>query len=295
MTAVLSTRASDLPRHTGKVRDVYDLGDRLVLVATDRISAFDWILPNGIPGKGIILTAISLHWFHRLKTPHHVLSTELSAMGAEFAGQPEIFRGRSILVKKTEVIPFECVARGYLAGSGWKEYRSRGSVCGHQLPPGLLESSRLPEPIFTPATKATSGHDENISRAQLRDRIGSELAGRLEELTLGLYSNAAKEALERGIIIADTKFEFGHTPQGELILIDEALTPDSSRFWPLDQHKPGGPQPSFDKQFVRDWLESISFDKQSPPPPLTEDVVERTRMKYIEAARRLGVPLPVSF
>jgi phosphoribosylaminoimidazole-succinocarboxamide synthase len=284
---VLQTEAGTLERKQGKVRDIYDLGDRLVLVASDRISAFDWVLPNGVPDKGRILTGISLFWFSLLDEPHHLISTKLSAMGSEFAGRAEVFAGRSMLVRKTNVVPIECVVRGYLAGSGWKEYQQSGTVCGQRLPAGLKESDRLPEPIFTPATKAQSGHDENISFEQTAQRIGHELAATLRTRSISIYRRAAEFAANKGIILADTKFEFGHTPDGQLLLIDEVLTPDSSRFWPLDQYRVGGPQPSFDKQFVRDWLESVGFDKETTPPAMPEDVIEKTRRKYVEAFEKL--------
>lgn len=286
--AILETEVPGLPRRQGKVRDIYDLGERLVLVATDRISAFDWVLPNGVPDKGRILTAMSLFWFEFLRYEHHVVSTDLSAMGKPFADRPETFAGRSILVRKTRVVPFECVVRGYLAGSGWKEYRTGGTVCGHRLPPGLREGERLPEPIFTPATKAQTGHDENVSIATMANTAGRELTDVLANRSIAIYQRAAAHAQTRGIILADTKFEFGQTDDGKILLIDEVLTPDSSRFWPTDGWKPGGPQPSFDKQFVRDWLESIGFDKQSPPPPMPDDVVARTRAKYLDALELLA-------
>lgn len=287
MQAVTETKAGNLPKTQGKVRDVYDLGDRLVLVATDRISAFDWVLPTGIPDKGRILTGISLFWFELLGEPNHLLSTDLQEMGPEFASQPEIFAGRSILVRKTQVVPIECVARGYLSGSGWKEYRAQGTVCGQALPPGLVESAKLPHPIFTPATKATSGHDENISVERMAELVGPELTAELSRRTLDIYGRASSYASKRGIIIADTKFEFGHTNSGELILIDEVLTPDSSRFWPRTTYKAGGAQLSYDKQYVRDWLESVGFDKESTPPAMPKEVVEYTRQKYVEAYEHL--------
>ncbi|MGL4465488.1 MAG: phosphoribosylaminoimidazolesuccinocarboxamide synthase [Planctomycetia bacterium] len=271
----------------GKVRDVYDLGDRLVLVATDRISAFDWVFPNGVPDKGKILTALSLFWFRTLGVGDQLLATDLAEIGEPFVRRPDIFAGRSILVRKTTVVPIECVVRGYLAGTGLKEYRATGAVCGHQLPPGLREADRLPAPIFTPATKADVGHDENISHARAAEIVGPELAAELERRSLDLYDRAARYALERGIILADTKFEFGETADGRLILVDEALTPDSSRFWPAASYAPGASPPSFDKQYVRDWLESIGFDKQSEPPPLPPDVAWNTRAKYVEAYERL--------
>ena len=287
---VLETHVPGFPRRQGKVRDVYDLGDSLVLVATDRLSAFDWVLPTPIPDKGKILTALSNFWFDFLGEPHHILSTKLSDMPTAFRDRPEIFEGRSVLVKKTEVIPIECVARGYLVGSGWKEYLATGKVCGIELPTGLKHAAKLPEPIFTPATKASVGHDENISEADVRSRIGDDLTDELKKRTLRIYDKANRHAAARGVILADTKFEFGMSPErqrGEPLLIDEALTPDSSRFWPADSWKPDTNPPSFDKQFVRDWLESINYDKASPPPPLPDDVVKKTREKYVEAYERL--------
>lgn len=288
MPVVLETHAGNLPRTQGKVRDIYDLGDRLVLVATDRISAFDWVLPTGIPDKGKVLTRISVFWFEFLGGAHHFLSGDLAQMGDVFAKNPEIFEGRSLLVRKTRVVPIECVVRGYLAGSGWKEYQRDGMVCGHLLPAGLVESDRLPAPIFMPATKAASGHDENISVSRMIDIVGKELTEQLKERSLAIYQKASAHAASRGIILADTKFEFGLTESGEILLIDEVLTPDSSRFWPADQYRPGCPQPSFDKQFVRDWLESVGYDKQSPPPPLPDEVVAKTRAKYVDAFERLS-------
>jgi phosphoribosylaminoimidazole-succinocarboxamide synthase len=270
----------------GKVRDVYDLGDTLAIVATDRISAFDWVMPNGIAGKGRVLTALSLFWFDWLNEPNHLISTNLSDL-------PEAFRqaeleGRTMLVKKTLVVPVECVARGYLAGSGWKEYRERGTVCGIPLPAGLQLASKLPEPIFTPATKAEDGaHDENISFEEMAATVGLQLATELKERTLSVYRRAAEYAATRGIILADTKFEWGHLPTGELILIDEVLTPDSSRYWPAESYAPGASPPSFDKQFVRDWLETTPWDKASPPPELPPEVVAKSAEKYREALARL--------
>ncbi|QDU63748.1 Phosphoribosylaminoimidazole-succinocarboxamide synthase [Planctomycetes bacterium Pan216] len=287
MNAVLETSVPGLPRTQGKVRDLYDLGDRLVLVASDRISAFDWVLPNGVPDKGKILTQISLFWFQHLNEPNHFLSMALEEMGGAFAEHPEVFGGRSMLAKKTNVVPIECVVRGYLSGSAWKEYRQAGTVCGHELPSGLVESSPLPEPIFTPATKATSGHDENISRERMAELVGKELTRQLEVRSLSIYTRAAEHAKSCGLILADTKFEFGHLPSGELILIDEVLTPDSSRYWPADTYAAGGPQPSFDKQFVRDWLEEVGFDKNSPPPAMPEEIIVKTRQKYLDAYERL--------
>ncbi len=274
------------PVRRGKVRDVYDLGDRLLLVSTDRISAYDWILPNGIPDKGRVLTQIAAFWFELLGVPNHVVTTDVDAMDLPEGVDREVLRGRTTLVKKAEVVPVECVVRGYLSGSGWREYRQSGTVCGIQLPSGLRESDKLPEPIFTPATKATEGHDENISFEQMIEITGHEVAEELRSKSIDTFRRGAEYALERGIIIADTKFEFGRV-DGELILVDEVLTPDSSRFWPADQYEPGHGQPSFDKQFVRDWLDSTDWDKNSPPPELPDDIVAKTRAKYIEAYERL--------
>jgi phosphoribosylaminoimidazole-succinocarboxamide synthase len=274
-----------LPCRRGKVRDVYDLGDALLIVATDRISAFDCIMPNGIPDKGRLLTAISLFWFQLFANEfeNHLLATEVADYPAELRPFSMMLAGRSMVVKKATVIPIECVARGYLAGSGWKEYQASGTVCGVQLPPGLNQCDKLPVPIFTPATKEEHGHDENISYAQTAARIGAGIATVIREKTLRLYSKAAAHAAARGVIIADTKFEFGQVPDGSLILIDEILTPDSSRFWPAEQYKSGRDQPSFDKQFVRNYLETLKWDKRPPAPPLPEDVVRGTRKRYVEA------------
>ncbi len=270
----------------GKVRDVYDLGDTLAIVATDRISAFDWVMPNGIADKGRVLTALSLFWFDWLNEPNHLISARLSDLPPEFR-QPEL-DGRTMLVKKTAVVPVECVARGYLAGSGWKEYRERGTVCGIPLPAGLELASKLPEPIFTPATKAEDGaHDENISFEQMAAAVGLDTATELKARTLNVYDRAAAYAAARGIILADTKFEWGRLPSGELILIDEVLTPDSSRYWPAESYRPGASPPSFDKQFVRDWLETTPWDKCSPPPVLPPEVVAKSAEKYREALARL--------
>jgi phosphoribosylaminoimidazole-succinocarboxamide synthase len=287
MPPLLQTTIPGVPVRWGKVRDVYDLGDRLVIVATDRISAFDWVLPSGIPDKGRVLTALTLFWLDLLKVPNHLLSAEAEALPPLFAGHAEELRGRTMLVRKTEVVPVECVVRGYLAGSGWKEYQAHGTVCGIALPPGLRQAERLPEPIFTPATKEESGHDQNISFAQMSDLVGGTLAEELRRRSLDVYRRAADYARGRGILLADTKFEWGRLPGGELILIDEVLTPDSSRFWSADGYQAGGSPPSFDKQFVRDWLESSGWDKNSPPPPLPDEVVERTGQKYLEALTRL--------
>jgi len=269
------------------VRDVYDFGDRLLLVATDRISAFDWILPTGIPDKGRVLTKISEFWFGRLGVEHHLLSMDPTVLPLPRGVDVESLLGRSMVVRKTEVVPIECVVRGYLAGSGWKEYRESGTVCGAALPPALVESSQLQVPMFTPATKAETGHDENISLARMAEIIGEELSDRLRKLSLTVYQRGSDYARTRGIVIADTKFEFGQVGD-ELILIDEVLTPDSSRFWPEDQYQPGRGQPSFDKQYVRDWLETTGWDKNSPPPELPVEVVVNTRSKYIEAYERLS-------
>jgi phosphoribosylaminoimidazole-succinocarboxamide synthase len=266
----------------GKVRDIYTLESQLLLVSTDRISAFDWILPSEIPDKGRVLTQISAFWFQRLGEPNHMLSTDVKRMNLPSELDRGPLSGRSMLVRKTEVVPIECVVRGYLSGSGWKEYRQQGSVCGIRLPGGLKESDRLAEPIFTPATKEESGHDVNISFETMVEHVGQELAEELRRRSLAVYQRGADYACSRGIIIADTKFEWGRVGD-EVILIDEVLTPDSSRFWPLEQYKPGQPQPSFDKQFVRDWLETTGWDKNSTPPPLPQDVVAKTRAKYIEA------------
>jgi len=274
------------PAARGKVRDIYDLGDRLLIVATDRLSAFDVVMPTPIPDKGRVLTQLSLFWFQLLRDviPNHVLSS--TNFPAPFDKHANDLAGRSMLVRKTQPLPIECVARGYLSGSGWKEYRTTGRVCGIPLPAGLQESDRLPEPIFTPATKATSGHDENISFERVGNLIGKDLADKVRSITLEIYRRAAAYAEPRGILVADTKFEFGLL-NDELIWIDEALTPDSSRFWPASQYKPGGPQPSFDKQYVRDYLERIRWPKTPPGPELPPDVVAGTRAKYREAYRIL--------
>jgi phosphoribosylaminoimidazole-succinocarboxamide synthase len=287
MSLLLQSQVAGYPCRRGKVRDIYDLGDRLVIVATDRISAFDWVLPTGIPDKGRILTALTLFWLDRLGVPHHLLDTDPRALGSAFAEQASTLEGRVCLVRKAEVVPIECVARGYLAGSGWKEYREHGTVCGISLPAGLRQAERLPEPIFTPATKEESGHDQNIPFAQMADRVGMELAASLRERTLALYRRAAEHATSCGLLLADTKFEWGRLPDGSVILIDEVLTPDSSRFWPADAYVVGSNPPSFDKQFVRDWLETTAWDKNSPPPELPAEVVEKTRGKYLEAFTRL--------
>jgi phosphoribosylaminoimidazole-succinocarboxamide synthase len=282
------------PDRQGKVRDIYDLGEQLLIVATDRISAFDYVLGSGIPDKGRVLTQLSAFWFARTAdiVANHLVSIDTGDFPPSVQADAEILAGRSMLVRRAEPLPIECVARGYLSGSGWKDYRATGSVCGIALPPGLKESDRLPEPIFTPATKAQSGHDINISEQEAAALVGPEVLARARELTLRLYAEGAGHADACGIIVADTKFEFGLLPDDRqaadrLILIDEMLTPDSSRFWPRNRYAPGGPQPSFDKQFVRDYLEAIAWNKQPPVPTLPEEVVMKTRDKYLEAFRRL--------
>jgi phosphoribosylaminoimidazole-succinocarboxamide synthase len=293
MPVVLDTQIGSLTlARRGKVRDVYDLGEHLLIVATDRISAFDYVLGSGIPDKGAVLTQLSAFWFALLEdiTPHHLVTIDADEFPAVTRPYKDLLRGRSMLVRKTSPLPVECVARGYLSGSGWKDYGKSGAVCGVALPAGLRESDRLPEPIFTPATKAESGHDENISEAEAGNIVGRELISRLRDLTLRVYNRGVAHALSRGIIIADTKFEFGLAGEGgtqELILIDEVLTPDSSRFWPAAEYVPGRGQPSFDKQFVRDYLERIGWNKQPPVPSLPEDVVLGTRARYVEAYERL--------
>lgn len=273
------------PDSQGKVRDLYDLGDRLLLVASDRISAFDVVLPDPIPHKGEVLTQLSLYWFDLLSdvVPNHLLSAEVADLPTEFVPYADWLRGRFMLVKKARVFPVECIVRGYLAGSGWKEYQRSGAVCGISLPSGLHESDRLAEPLFTPSTKAEIGaHDENISFERLAEIVGVEHAEALRAASVAVYSAARDHAASRGIIIADTKFEFGLV-DGEITLVDEVLTPDSSRFWPADEYEPGHTQPSFDKQYVRDWLESSGWGKTPPAPPLPADVVQGTSARYIQA------------
>ena len=272
----------------GKVRDIYATDEALVLVATDRISAFDSVLSPGIPGRGEILTRLSTFWFERFadRVPNHLLATELDDFPEPFKNHPEL-SGRSVLAQRLDPVPVECVARGYLAGSGWKEYQADGTVCGIELPAGLTESAKLPEPIFTPATKATDGHDENISFERMVGIVGEETAVHLRDLTLDLYTAAADYARERGILIADTKFEFGFDGDGNIVWMDEALTPDSSRFWPADDYQAGRSQASFDKQYVRDWLEASGWDKEPPAPTLPPEVVEGTLSRYLEAYRSL--------
>ncbi len=289
-TPLLETRLSraNLPVRRGKVRDVFDLGDRLLIVATDRLSAFDWVLPTPVPDKGRVLTSLSVFWFQLLGVPHHLISTDVDQAGLDLTeSEREVLRGRVMIARKAHVVPFECVVRGYLSGSAWKEYRASGTVCGVRLERGLVESARI-APFFTPATKAETGHDQNVSLEVMAGAVGADLAATLQSRSLAIYQRAAEVALERGLILADTKFEWGFDLlNGELLLVDEVLTPDSSRYWPLDLYRPGGPQPSFDKQYVRDWLEASGWDKASPPPPLPADVVERTRGKYLEAFERL--------
>jgi phosphoribosylaminoimidazole-succinocarboxamide synthase len=287
---LIETRLNDLvPQKQGKVRDIFDCGDTLVMVATDRISAFDYVLGSGIPDKGKVLTQLSAFWFERTAgiVPNHLVSTDVGEYPEPLRRHGEILHGRSMLVRKTAPVPIECVARGYLSGSGWKEYVATGSVCGIALPGGLRESDRLPAPIFTPATKAASGHDINISEEEAGRLVGAELVSRLKDLTVALYNHGARHAEANGIILADTKFEFGLMADHSILLIDEVMTPDSSRYWPRDQYEPGRSQPSFDKQYVRDYLEQIRWNKQPPVPSLPENVVLGTREKYLEAFRRL--------
>jgi phosphoribosylaminoimidazole-succinocarboxamide synthase len=283
--ALLETTLEGCPRRRGKVRDIYDLGDRLLIVATDRISAFDWVLPTGIPDKGRILTGLSAFWFAKLGCENHLITTDVRELPF-VPGLAEELQGRFMLVRKTEVVPIECVARGYLAGSGWKEYQQAGTVCGIKLKPGLAQSARLAEPIFTPATKADQGHDENISFERMVEFVGAATAEELRRRTFELYSQAAAYCEQRGLLLADTKLEWGRLG-GQFILIDEVFTPDSSRFWPQDGYAPGKAQPAFDKQFVRDWLETSGWDKNSDPPALPPEIVARTREKYIDAYERL--------
>jgi phosphoribosylaminoimidazole-succinocarboxamide synthase len=288
---VLQTSISDLQlSRRGKVRDVYAIsGEQLLIVATDRISAFDCVLPTPISRKGEVLTALSAFWFERLASivPNHLLSIRISEMPEAVRGHADELSGRSMLVRRTNVFPVECVVRGYLVGSGWKDYLRTGEVCGHRLPENLRESDELPEPIFTPATKAEEGHDENISEARMRELLGEEDTTFLRDTSLRLYNEAREYARTRGIIIADTKFEFGRDANGQIILIDEALTPDSSRFWPVAEYAPGKSQPSFDKQFVRDYLETLDWNKQPPAPPIPEQVAGATSARYLEAYRLL--------
>jgi phosphoribosylaminoimidazole-succinocarboxamide synthase len=295
--AVLETRVDGarlLAR--GKVRDIYDLNDRLLFIATDRISAFDCVLPNGIPDKGKVLTQISLFWFEMMKdlVPHHVLTADVADYPASLAPQADVLRGRSMLVRKLKMFPVECVVRGYLAGSGWKEYQQQGTVCGIPLPKGLRQAERLPEVIFTPATKAETGHDENISFDRMVDIVGRQDAERLRDLSLAIYTRGAAHAAGQGILLADTKFEFGRDEDGRIVLGDEVLTPDSSRFWEAASHAPGSSPPSYDKQFVRDYLETTRWDKTPPAPPLPDEIVAGARQRYLDIHKRLtGADLQV--
>ena len=286
MSVLLRSEIPHLPVRRGKVRDIYDLGDSLLLVATDRISAFDWVMPTGIPDKGRLLTRLSAFWFDLLGVPHHILSLDIDSAPLPAGCDRRQLAGRSMIVRKAEVVPIECVVRGYLDGSGWKEYQQSGAVCGVRLPSGLIQCAELPAPIFTPATKEESGHDINISFEKMVEIVGRATAEELQARSIDIYQRAREHAAERGIIIADTKLEWGRF-QGELILIDEVLTPDSSRFWPQDRYHPGHAQPSFDKQFLRDWLETTGWDKNSPPPELPPEIVEKTRAKYMEAYEKL--------
>lgn len=289
---LLQTSLSDLPlMRRGKVRDVYSINDeQLLIVATDRISAFDCVLPTPIERKGEVLTALSQFWFDKLGhvVANHLLTSDIEQMPEAVRRHSSILAGRSMLVRKAEVYPVECVVRGYLVGSGWKDYLRTGEVCGHKLPEGLLESAELPEPLFTPSTKAEQGHDENISEAEVREIVGEETTALLRDTSLRLYSEARSYARERGIIIADTKFEFGVDKDGSLVLVDEVLTPDSSRFWPADKYEPGRSQPSFDKQFVRDYLETLDWDKKPPAPAIPTDVAKATTERYLDAYRLLA-------
>lgn len=293
-------RETDFPNlrlvNRGKVRDIYDLGDKLLIVATDRISAFDCVLPTPIPEKGRVLNSLSAFWFRQTSwlIENHLITTDMNALPDEAKPYAPLLAGRAMLTKKAIPLPVECVVRGYLAGSAWREYRETGAVCGIELPPGLQEGQELGKPIFTPATKAAEGHDENVTEQQIRDLLGNAVTDRLKEVSLAIYRFARDYARDRGVIIADTKFEFGYLGE-KIILIDEVLTPDSSRFWPAEDYRPGRPQPSFDKQYVRDYLESVGWDKQPPAPELPPEVVEQTRLKYREAFRRLtGEDLPPS-
>jgi phosphoribosylaminoimidazole-succinocarboxamide synthase len=290
MAVVLETFFPTLPLlRRGKVRDVYAVDrDALLIVATDRVSAFDVVLPTAIPEKGRVLTALTLFWFDLIRdiVPNHLITADVSRYPASLRKYAGDLMGRSMLVRRAQVVSFECVARGYLAGSGWKEYQKTGAICGIPLPAGLRESEKLPQPIFTPATKAETGHDQNVSESEMAEAVGAKLTARLRELTLTVYARAAEYAATRGILIADTKFEFGRIGD-ELLLVDEVLTPDSSRFWPAAEYTPGMSPPSFDKQYVRDYLETLAWNKQPPAPPLPPEVVRRTREKYLEAYRLL--------
>jgi len=286
-TALLTTSIGNYPKRSGKVRDIYELPEQLLIIATDRISAYDVVMPNGIPDKGRVLTQISVFWFDLLSdiTPNHLDSTALKDLPEDC--RSEEIDGRTMLCRKCDVVPIECVVRGYLAGSGWREYQQAGTVCGIELPEGLKQCAELPEPIFTPATKAEEGHDENISFERACQLVGEQTMTELRDRSVAVYQKARSHAAERGIVLADTKFEWGTDAEGNTILIDEVLTPDSSRFWPADTYKPGRGQPSFDKQFVRDYLDKIKFDRTPPGPVLPAEIVQKTRAKYIEAYTRL--------
>jgi phosphoribosylaminoimidazole-succinocarboxamide synthase len=285
MSSVVLQTQLPFPRRQGKVRDVYDLGDKLLVVSSDRISAFDWVMPNGIPDKGKILTQLSLFWFRVLGVKHHLISDQIPEEVLTY--DPDgLLVGRSMVVKKAQVIPFECVVRGYIEGSGWKDYQAHGAICGLALPPGLRQCDRLAQPLFTPATKADEGHDENVSFDIMSQKIGEDVAQQLMKMTLDVYTRGTAIAQDRGIIIADTKLEWGWHDE-EIILIDEVLTPDSSRFWPASDWQPGRSQASFDKQFVREYLMSTSWDRNSPPPELPESIVNSTRERYLEAFERI--------
>ncbi|MBN2370663.1 MAG: phosphoribosylaminoimidazolesuccinocarboxamide synthase [Vicinamibacteria bacterium] len=294
-SCLLETRIDELPLfRRGKVRDIYDLDDRLLIVASDRISAFDVVLPNGIPGKGVLLTQLSLFWFRLIEdiVPNHVITSDIAEYPSELGKYFDQLAGRSMLVVKTDVLPVECIVRGYLSGSGWRDYQATGAICGIELPSGLRESDRLDRPIFTPSTKAESGHDENVDVARLEGMIDKSRLEEIRDVSLAIYNRARAHAQERGILLADTKFEFG-LRDGRLVWVDEALTPDSSRFWPADGYAPGRGQPSFDKQFVRDYLETLAWDKRPPGPELPPHVVAKTRNKYLDAFSRLtGLPNP---
>lgn len=289
MPVVLETQLKSFPLvGRGKVRDIYDLNKHLLLVASDRISAFDVVFSDPIPGKGRVLTGLAVYWFEQTARilPNHLLTSDIEKVPGLTGEERSVLKGRSMLVKKGQVVPVECVVRGYLAGSGWKEYQTSGSVTGIKLPAGLVESSKLPEPIFTPTTKETAGHDLPITFSQLADKVGKDLAAQLRDYSINLYSQAAKRAEDNGIIIADTKFEFAWI-DGVLTVVDEIFTPDSSRFWPMSEYVPGKSQPSFDKQYVRDYLETLNWNKQPPPPKLPADVIKKTSEKYLEAYRRI--------
>jgi phosphoribosylaminoimidazole-succinocarboxamide synthase len=286
---ILNTDAAGYSVKRGKVRDIYDLGDKLMMVVSDRISAFDVVMPDGIPCKGIVLNQISRFWFEKYakEFPNQIISTELKDFPEAFKSKPEMFAGRSMLVRKMKMAPIECVVRGYITGSGWKEYKKSGTVCGIKLPEGLKQCDKLPEPIFTPTTKASEGHDENITFDDAINMVGEKTARKLRDHTIKLYSMAADYARSRGIIIADTKFEWGLDENGELVLVDEVLTPDSSRFWPADQYEPGHDQPSFDKQYLRNYLETLDWNKTPPGPKLPDEVIQGTTSRYVEAYEKL--------